>query len=160
MLLKTTNVYRKSKECCIIVFTLIMFWDIEKKCNFAFALSCFTALDIATTLWKSDTVRFVFDSLNVGNSLLDQRQMQRWRLRMCILCAAGVCRGLIMPSRTLLVALYILPRVSNLLVLSREASDGLSWGMSSRRYPRSFCIVEYKKKLILWRLGISQTICY
>ena len=31
----------------------------------------------STTLWKSDTVRFVFDSLNVGNSTLVQRQLQR-----------------------------------------------------------------------------------
>ena len=31
----------------------------------------------STTLWKSDTVRFVFGHLNVGNSNLNQRQMQR-----------------------------------------------------------------------------------
>ncbi len=30
-----------------------------------------------TTLWKSDTVRFVFGHLNVGNSNLNQRQKQR-----------------------------------------------------------------------------------
>ena len=31
----------------------------------------------STTLWKSDTVRFVFGSLNLGNSTLVQRHMQR-----------------------------------------------------------------------------------
>jgi len=48
----------------------------------------------SNTWWKSDTVRFVFGHLNVGNSNTHQRQTQRWRLRMCISCAAGVCRGL------------------------------------------------------------------
>ena len=38
----------------------------------------------------------------------------------CVSYAAGVCRGLIMPSRTLLGALYILLRVSNLFVLTRR----------------------------------------
>ena len=39
---------------------------------------------------------------------------------MCISYAAGVCRGLTMPSRTLLGALYIYClRVSNLFVLLR-----------------------------------------
>ena len=31
----------------------------------------------STTYWKSDTVRFVFGDLNVGNSNPNQRQMQR-----------------------------------------------------------------------------------
>ena len=31
----------------------------------------------STTLWKSDTVRYVFDCLNLGNSTLVQRQMQK-----------------------------------------------------------------------------------
>ena len=31
----------------------------------------------STTYWKSDTVRFVFGHLNVGNSNLNQRQTQR-----------------------------------------------------------------------------------
>ena len=74
----------------------------------------------STTLWKSDTVRFVFGHLNVGNSNSQSKTNAEvtptdvYNIR-----SRSVQRDFV-PSRTLVDALYILLRVSNLFVLLRR----------------------------------------
>jgi hypothetical protein len=46
-----------------------------------------------TTLWKSDTVRFVFDYLNVGNSRSQSKTNAEVTPTDVYIYAAGVCRG-------------------------------------------------------------------
>jgi hypothetical protein len=60
----------------------------------------------------SDTVRFVFGHLNYHNQIPFEDNGGGDAYGCVYLCAAGVCRGLIMPSCTLLVVLYMLRRVS------------------------------------------------
>ena len=50
----------------------------------------------STTLWKKRNCMLCFDHLNLGNSNLNSRQKQRWRLRMCIY-AVWVCWGYLYP---------------------------------------------------------------
>ena len=83
------NIYRFHFSCCFIqlvkpiinekrlpkeTFSFTIH-SISKKCRtFATAMSSLMASVGATTMWKSGTVRFVFDYLNVGNSNLFQKQ--------------------------------------------------------------------------------------
>ena len=73
--------------------------------KYLYLCACICPLRLQKSLWRARptgealhcrkaTLYACFDRLNLGNSNLD-KTMQRWRLWMCILCAAGVCRGLI-----------------------------------------------------------------
>ncbi len=64
----------------------------------------------------SDTVRFVFGHLNYHNQI-PFRDKCRGDAYGRVFIRNRSVRGLTMPSRTLLDALYIFPRVSNLFVL-------------------------------------------
>lgn len=95
-----------------------------------------SALGRDNDILESDTLRFVFGSLNVGNSTSNQRQMQRVTPTGAYMYAAGVCRGLTMPSCTLFGCTTIWPTwVSTLFILLEGASDGLSCRTGRWRYP-------------------------
>ena len=64
----------------------------------------------STTLWKSDTVRFVFDLLNVGNSNLYSKTTAEMNAT-GVVYTPGVCRGRAVPSGTLFGVHYILTGV-------------------------------------------------
>ena len=106
----------------------------------------------STTLWKSDTVRFVFGHLNVGNSNLNQRQMQRWRQWMCMLCTTGVCWGICALTHTFGRVVYTPEGIKSVLSIEM-AVVGLNGGMGSRRYPRFFCTVANREWKTFLTLG-------
>ena len=90
----------------------------------------------ATTWRKSDTVRFGFGSSNVGNSNFNQRQTQKWRVRLYIYMQPWCDEGKLCPH-TPFGASYILTSVDiTLLILLKGLSQGLNYRMSSSRCPR------------------------
>ena len=70
------NSVLSSKYFCVIFCIFCVFPLVNPKsfCTFARSMPKPEGLWRTTTLWESDTVRFVFGDLNVGNSNLYQRQ--------------------------------------------------------------------------------------
>ena len=66
---------------------------------------------------KSDTVRFVFGLLECRKLKVSIKDNSRGDAYGCVYYAQPECAEGLVPSRTLLGALYILLRVSNLFVL-------------------------------------------
>ena len=113
----------------------------------------------STTLWKSDTVRFVFDSLNVGNS------------NPCSKTNAEVTPTdvYIMRSRSVPRAYYALTHTLGCIVYTHEGiKSACSFKGGFRRpkleneqqeIPSFFLYCSIIKVKTIWRLGISQIFC-
>ena len=95
-----------------------------------------------TTYWKSDTVRFVFGNLNVGNSGSQSKTIAEVTPTDVYIRSRSVPRAIRMPSHTLLrVHQYILQRGYLSVSPIEKASDSLSYEDGHQGYPRFFLYV-------------------
>ena len=104
------------------------------------------AVGWSTTLWKSDTVRFVFGLLERRKLKLLNKDKCRGDAYGCVYhaqpeCAEGHCALM----HTFGCIVYIPSEGIKSVRSIKEASYGLSHGTGSRRYPRFFCIVATKE---------------
>ena len=89
---------------------------------------------------KSDTVRFVFDYLNVGNSRSQSKTIAEvtptdvYNMR-----SRSVPRAYCALTHTFGCIVYTPEGIKSVRSIGK-ASDGQKGGTSSRRYPRSFCM--------------------
>ncbi len=94
-----------------------------------------------TTLWKSDIVRFVFDSLNYHYQTLF-KDNSRGDAYGCVYRAQPECaEGHSALTHTFGCIVYIPSEGIKSVRSFKGAVVGLSCGTGSRRYPRFFCIV-------------------